>query len=319
MFSRTSRLTLAQVALRFHTIYFVHVSLPRGRARGFTSAQTAEGAFRFLEANGVTGRMFDDPGSGAYLVWRGGPSRAVFVDPRPGLYDAGVLEDARNWTERWPTLDATYRFDYAVIENAGAGYPAQSLDADRNWGLAYFDDATLVYLRKGGPNDRVLKHGIFRALRPNRWSDPVDEPALADPAGRRALLEETARALADAPGSALPALVRAYALERLGDRDGSAAMLGAARQRGLWKAEHRALEARVMELSGRWPEAVKLYHGARLAAERSGERLVESSIDYRLASGWGARGDARRARNLAQRALGLDPANDDARTLLRKL
>ncbi|MBI5203094.1 MAG: hypothetical protein HY925_16000, partial [Elusimicrobia bacterium] len=298
--------------------YLGLISLPRGGARGFSSAQNPEGALRFLEAQQVSGRMFDDLGSGAYLVWRAAPERAVFVDPRPGVYDAGVLEDSRVWSERWPSLDSTYRFDYAVVENDGAGYPARALDADRNWALAYFDDASLVYLRKGGPNDRVLKRGAYRSLRPNRWFDPVDEAAFSE-AGRRELGEELARAYDAAPGSALAALMRAYAAQRLGDREGAETMLRAARERGLWKPEHRALEARVVELGNRWPEAVRLYERARRAAERSGQRLVAGAVDLRLASGWAERGDVRRARSLALRALRLDPSNDDARSLLRKL
>lgn len=310
---------LAAILALMGLSYYVHIRLPRGGLRGFTSAHTAQGALEFLDANRVEGRMFNDLGTGAYLVWRAAPGRPVFVDPRAGVYDAGVLEDSRAWTERWPSLADTYRFDYAVIENAGAGYPARVLDDDRDWALAYFDDATLVYLRKGGPNDRVLKHGWFRGLRPNRWQEPVDEAALREPRGRKELLEETTRALTYAPHSALPALVRAYALHRLGDRGGAETMRRLAGERGLWKPEHRALDARLLELGGDWSEAVKAYQGARLAAQRAGERRVAAAIDFRLASGYAERGDARRARAFARRAARLDPADDEARALLRKL
>ncbi|MBI4349577.1 MAG: hypothetical protein HY553_22265 [Elusimicrobia bacterium] len=299
--------------------YVVHVSLPRGRVKGFTSRQTAEGALEFLEANRIGGRMFNDLASGAYLVWRAAPERPVFVDPRPGLYDAGVLEDARAWPSLWPTLASTYRFDYAVIENAGAGYPARAIDADRGWALAYFDDASLVYLRKAGPNDRVLKHGSFRCLRPNRWLDPVEEWAISEPAHHADVLEETLRALTYAPVSSTPPLVRAYVLQRLGDRRGAETMRRLARLRGFWKPEHRGLEGRILELGGNWEAAEKAYLAARTAAARAGSPLVASALDARLATAYAERGNLRKARSLARRAARLDPGNEKAAELLRKL
>lgn len=298
--------------------YVVNVTVPRGRLLGFESRQTAEGALGFLEANGVTGRMFNDLGSAPYLLWRGGPARQVFADPRPGLYDRGVLEDARRWPERWSALSATYRFDYAVVENAGSGYSGSALDGDPGWGLAYVDDASLVYLRKGGPNDAVLRRAAFRRLRPGRWLDPVEEEAFGAPGGKLALLVETERAVAAAPGAVFPALARAYAFQRLGEEKEAEALRLRALELGPWKPEHRGLGARLLELQGDWAGAARGYRRAALQAERAGRPLAASAVYARLAAGYGARGEARRARRFARRASELDPENAEAQALLRK-
>lgn len=310
---------LAALLVAILLSYAVHVTLPRGRVTGFTSRQTPEGALVFLEANRISGRMFNDLGSAPYLVWRGGPGRRVFADPRPGLYDAGVLADVRAWPERWPALSSTYRFDYAVVENSGGGYPARALDEDPGWTLAYFDDASLVYLRKGGANDAVLKHGSFRALRPNRWSDPVAEAAFSDPALRAAAIEEASRSLMYAPEATLGPLVRGYLLQRLGEPEKAERMRLLAREKGFWKPEHRGLEARILELRGDWAGASRAYRSAQVAAERAGDPLLASALGLRLAAGWAQRGQTRKARGLARRALSQDSGNAEAQALLKRL
>ncbi|MBI4422601.1 MAG: hypothetical protein HY554_02675 [Elusimicrobia bacterium] len=297
--------------------YLVNVTLARGRLQGFGSRQTAQGALEFLDANRVAGRLFADEGSAAYLLWRAAPGRRLFVDPRPGLYARELLDDARRWSERWPAMAAAYRFDYAVVENRGGGYPARALDEDPGWALAYWDDASLVYLRRGGVNEPVLRHGSFELLKPNRLLDPVAPEALAGEAGRARALDESARALTYAPAATLPVLVRACLLERLGDRAKAEALRRLALERGLWKPEHKALHARLLELRGEAGQAVSEYRRAAVAARRAGDPLVESQAHFRIGELQLTGGQAPRARRSFKRAVELDPGNAAAAEALR--
>ena len=296
--------------------YAVQVTLPRGRLSGFSTRDTAEGAVQFLQANGVSGRMFNDLEVAPYLLWRAAPERLLFADERAGVHDAGLLDDARHWKERWGTLAGLYRFDYAVVGNEAAAGGSRGVAADPDWVLAYFDDASRVYRRKRGPNSRTP---FYRHLRPGDWSEPVEERALADERGRKAALEETARAVLAAPSSAEAALIRSYALERSGDRVGADVARAEARRRGLWKPEHFALEARVLDLRGDWREALSALRRARVVAARAGDRSLESRLYAGAARVWRAHGDANRARRNLSRAVLLDPTNSDAEEMLRKL
>lgn len=299
--------------------YAVNVTLSRGRARGFSTPRDGEGAVTFLEANQVSGKMFNDLASSPYLLWRAAKARPLFADKRPGLHEASTLDDARRWSERWAGLVAAYRFDYAVVDNDAGGYPARPIDEDPAWLLAYFDDASLVYLRKGGPNDRVLRQAAFRRLRPNRWTAPIDEAAFADEKAKAEAFEETSRALTYAPGSTAAALVRAYLLERAGQAQKAEAMRRLAKERGYFRPEHWLLDGVLLELKGGWREASRSYSRAALLGGRAREPLVASMADARLAALFGARGEFRKARRLARKALTLDPANAEAQEVLRKL
>jgi len=112
-----------------------------------------EGTVHFLKANGVTGRMFNEPETGDELL--ASSDRPVFVDSRADLYGASFMNDAERWPARFRQLAEAYRFDYAVIRNRGAASPARFLDEDPDWRLAYADDAALVYLRRSSPPARA--------------------------------------------------------------------------------------------------------------------------------------------------------------------
>ena len=130
-------------------VYVQAVARPLRRAGGYGAPELA-GAISFLNANGVRGRMFNEPETGAELI--GLTDRPVFADLRQGLYPESFGRDAADWARRFRSLDAVYRFDYAVVRNRRATAPARVLDDDPDWSLAYADDRALVYLKKSGVN-----------------------------------------------------------------------------------------------------------------------------------------------------------------------
>jgi len=146
---------VARLALGFAVLFAWHwytVYVPLGRLPGY-GRPALEGAVHFLKANGVTGRMFNEPETGDELL--ASSDRPVFVDSRADLYGASFMNDAERWPARFRQLAEAYRFDYAVIRNRGAASPARFLDEDPDWRLAYADDAALVYLRRSSPPARA--------------------------------------------------------------------------------------------------------------------------------------------------------------------
>jgi len=311
---RTAGAALLLVVLAL--AYFNGVTAGLSRLRGLTTAMTPEGALQFLEINRIQGRMFNDVGAAPYLLWRA-PGLPVFADERPGVYEPSFLEDARRWFERWGALDSIYRFDYAIVENRAPGYPCRALDEDPAWVLAYFDDAALVYLRRGAGNDSVLKKASFRRLRPNRLFEPFDPASLADPKAASEVMSEIHRAIQFAPEAVGPALLKALVLDRLGQGDRASVMLRLAVGRGFWKPEHHALLGFVLESRRDLTGAMASYRRAERLAERGGERGLQAMIMERRGILHQLRGEPRRAAWCWRRAVDLDPGNASAAARLR--
>jgi tetratricopeptide (TPR) repeat protein len=260
--------------------YVSAVTRPLARSGGYGAPELA-GAVHFLNASGVRGRMFNEPSAGAELI--GLTDRPVFVDRRPGLYPEVFSREAEDWTRLFHSLDAVYRFDYAVVRNRRAGSPARIIDEDREWRLAYADDRALVYLKTSGANAWLVPQSPFKRLTPNRlWPDSLDA-ALAEPRQAPQVLEELDRWTVAAPDCVQALLWKAYALGRLKLGDQADRLVELARERPAlqWDPELLALEAYVLEARGRVEEARPLYRRAERAAGWLGDADLAGAADAR--------------------------------------
>ncbi len=254
---------------------------PLARTGGY-GAPSLTGTVLFLNANGVRGRMFNEPALGAELI--GLSDRPVFVDRRPDLYPETFRREADAWPRLFPALDGIYGFDYAVVANRRALTPAAVLDGSRDWRLAYADDRALVYLKKDGANAWLAPQSPFKTLTPNRlWPDALDA-ALAAPRKAPAVLEELDRWSVAAPDCAQALLWKAYALSRLKLDDKADRLLDVARERPAlaWDPELQATAAFVLESRGRAAEARALYRRARRGALRLHDHPLAEAIEARL-------------------------------------
>ena len=244
-------------------------------------APSLTGAVHFLGASGVRGRMFNERETGAELI--GLTDRPVFADRRLALYPEVFSREAADWARLFRSLDAVYRFDYAVIRNRRAAAPARILDEDPEWRLAYADDRALVYLKKSGANAWLVPQSPFKRLAPNRlWPDALDA-ALANPRQAPQVLEELDRWTVSAPDCAQALLWKAYALNVLKMGDKADRLIELARERPAleWDPELQAVEAYVLEARGRTDEARLLYRRARRGARRLGEHELADAADER--------------------------------------
>lgn len=262
-------------------VYVSAVTHGARRAGGY-GAPSLTGAVRFLDASGVRGRMFNEPGLGAELI--GLTDRPVFSDRRQTLYPETFRREAEDWSRLFPALDAAYRFDYAVVANRRARAPARVLDESPDWRLAYADDSALVYLKKTGADAWLAPQSPFARLTPNRlWPDSLDA-RLAAPRERPLALAELDRWAVSAPDCAQALLWKAYALSRLRMADGADRLLALALERPALASdpELQAEAAFVLEDRGRLDEARALYRRAERGARARRDAVLAGEIQARL-------------------------------------
>lgn len=296
--SRLRRLTAAMGVL--FALHYYWIYAPFGRLRGYGSS-AMDGVLHFLDSNGVRGRMFNEPQTGPVLLASGRP---VFVDEREELYGPLFLGEALRWSRQWRQLREVYGFDYAVVLNRRAGYPARALDEDAEWSLAYADDAALVYARKTGQNGWLVDSARKRLIEPNRlWPDGIDA-ALAKPAPCARLLEELDRWIVQSPDSVQALLWKAYALDALALGQKAERLISVARRRprAAWDAELLACLGFIEEKRGSGAEARRAYERSARLARRLGEKAVQAEVLPRLAALAESAGQAERAGRLRLRA-----------------
>lgn len=129
-----------------------------------------EGALRFLQERQISGRMFNSYAFGGYIIWRG-EGRKVFIDGRyrrlytPAEYGAykGMLESA----DAWRAGEQQYGFDYAVLEYdlLSQRFPEHLRD-NPHWALVYWDNHSLVYVRRNAAREQLLAEREYRLARP---------------------------------------------------------------------------------------------------------------------------------------------------------
>jgi|CXWL01.1.fsa_nt_gi hypothetical protein len=259
------------------------VSEPLSRARGYGSP-VMTGVVHYLKTNAVSGRMFNEPDSGAELI--GLSSRQVFVDARPGMYSTMFVREAEDWPRLFRQLDMVYGFDYAVLLNRRTGYPARIIDEDPGWRLTYADDHALVYLKIAGADAALARAAAPRLAAPNRmWPDALDG-VLADKSKADKALAELDLWLVQAPDCIQALIWKAYALARLGKADQADRHLELARERPRLRreAELRAAYAFALESRERPDEAKSAYQAALKTAALFGERRAQTEILKRLAA-----------------------------------
>lgn len=160
-----------------------------------------EGALKYLDKNGIYGRVFNIFEWGGYIIWRDFPKRTVFVDPR-GYLPSGLHEKINLAMGRPNLLDSLenkYEFDVVLT-----GYPEVSMNADNidlallhpGWALVYWDDNALVYLKKDGKYREVVNRDIYNFIKPANGISTLKN-MLQDNENRIKIIEELQRNVHD--------------------------------------------------------------------------------------------------------------------------
>ena len=164
-----------------------------------------------MDRGNITGKIFNKPEWGQYVVWRDFPKRTVFVDGRFGL-PLDLLQKMRV-AGRVPSalddLHEKYGFESVLLgypeDTAETNYTVDAVLRNPGWALVYWDDVSLLYLKKGGIYDSLIKRDEYKYIKPGNRIDAIAEE-LKNEGFRNKLVSEIKRNIHET-GSA-----RAYGL-----------------------------------------------------------------------------------------------------------
>jgi tetratricopeptide (TPR) repeat protein len=196
-----------------------------------------EGALRYLDGIGMTGRLFNAFHFGGYITWRDFPKRAAIIDGR-GYVPGSLREEihfARAYPEHLARLQAAYGFDAAVLDYpvyAGEGIESLGPDADwgltsPGWALVYWDDFALVYLRRSSRWEPIIARDEYRRLHPANGL-PAFWRSLADKAAAPEIKAELERNVSQT-NSARGRTLLGFALLQEGKADAALEAFGSVR------------------------------------------------------------------------------------------
>lgn len=151
-------------------------------------AQVApEKAIRFLQENRIGKRLFNDVKFGGYLIWRRYPEHRVFIDGRNEIYDPllkTIFAALGDW-KRWEAMLDDLEIDAAMLRRGQVQkveYPSATPGAmprketrafsaayfqRSSWALVYWDDLSLIFVRRGDPAYASLLKEEYQVVNPD--------------------------------------------------------------------------------------------------------------------------------------------------------
>jgi tetratricopeptide (TPR) repeat protein len=190
-----------------------------------------ERALDFVDAQGVRGNVFNTDIWSGSILWRWhGVGHPVFVDARLEAYPEEFWRDeyyrVLQAAPGWQDVLERRKVQWAILRREGKQTDdriGEVLWEDPGWGLVYWDDYVMIFLRRGGPssrNDDILATWEFTSFHPRR------SQAVRDLRGEALVLaaNELADLVAWTPDSFLPRWALAAAWTRLGQGEEAAAI-----------------------------------------------------------------------------------------------
>lgn len=138
---------------------------------GFNHSLMPEGALRYMDKRNITGRVYNKFHFGQYIAWRDFPKRAPFIDGR-GYLTPDLLkkmDDAKYNMGIFAELYNRYGFEsvlvYDPLMDVNVSASMRGVDlafSNPTWALVYLDDLSLLYLRRGGPYEAIIREDEYR-------------------------------------------------------------------------------------------------------------------------------------------------------------
>lgn len=228
------------------------------------SPQLPAAAVDFLAAEGIRGHVFNHQNLGGYLGWRLG--EPIFWDGRNDVF-APLIREME--TVPFPTVVERYGVDHLLITAHEYASMAPLLVPGGEWGPVFWDDQTVVYLRRGPRFAAQLARLEYRIVPPFGSRFDVRRAA-ADPAWAAAARGELERAQAADPRSQRALYFAGLLSTAEGDLPRAAGELARARELGPHVEVYLA-SALVLERLGRGDEAAALRHRAAALAAADDE------------------------------------------------
>jgi len=121
-------------------------------------------AVDFLVNSGLDGNMFNDYGSGCFLMWRLYPHKKVFIDGRNTIYGTKFIQENYIAPLINPALfeglvkkyDINYVFLHYALSFGNLVDVIPYLYYSKNWELVFFDDNVYIFVRNTEENFHII-------------------------------------------------------------------------------------------------------------------------------------------------------------------
>ncbi len=180
---------------------------------GVSYVNVPEEALRYMDKRNISGRIFNLFQWGQYITWRDFPKRSAFIDGRGFLSEDLIkkMEVALQSPSILEELYRTYGFEVLLVtypimktDVPGAFSEEDAVVSSPDWALVYWDDKSLVYVKRNGRYASVIKQDEYRFIKPANTA--YTEGIFSDEGYRAHLIEELKRNIAETGSS------KAYAL-----------------------------------------------------------------------------------------------------------
>ncbi|MBE9531987.1 MAG: hypothetical protein IME98_04190, partial [Proteobacteria bacterium] len=135
---------------------------------GIKEGRFPEAAISFLDDNSITGNMFNSYEFGGYILWRSYPERMVYIDGRSDIYTELLMEQKKLSILGFEKLIEKYDVNYLIMSysKTTAGYVNPNPVFGSELALIWFDDVSMVYLRRTDENEELIRRYEYRYVRP---------------------------------------------------------------------------------------------------------------------------------------------------------
>ncbi len=149
---------------------------------GYNNEYLPELALQYLDKRNIYGRIFNAFHWGGYITWRDFPKRSAFVDGR-GNISRELLESldvARTRPKLLEELHEKYGFNVALLSYVLLEKFFREVDIDidfglssKDWALVYWDDLSMVYLKRGDEFKHIIEQDEYRYVVPANGASAV--------------------------------------------------------------------------------------------------------------------------------------------------
>lgn len=202
---------LAAAWILFYTVLSIPAFGPFGDQRkeigfGVKYDLVPEKALKYMDKRDITGRVFNTFQWGQYILWRDFPKRSVSIDGRGHNISDDLLikmDVALHKAHPLDELYKTYGFESILIQypqpEAETTEPGTDLAlSSPGWALVYWDDLSLLYLKRGGKYEKVIEEDEYKFIKP---ANGVYKSILGDVNYRSNLIKELKRNIEETDSS----------------------------------------------------------------------------------------------------------------------
>jgi len=182
---------LAGAALGLYMILFIasvfsgeyYIRIGTNQRFGLGRVGYPDKAADFLLHAGVTGNIFNDYGSGCFLIWKLYPHKKVFLDGRNTIYGEKFIKEKYISPLKDPVLFEALAREYNInciflcygsgLENITTILPY--LHKSENWTLVFFDARACIFVRNTQENSGIIRRHKVDIAKTKDSAGPLTE------------------------------------------------------------------------------------------------------------------------------------------------